>query len=77
MANRRKLASGYRGVVMSAPGAMLLGGTTKHVSSIFHDGRHATRWTVIVAQTNKDAGRKVGDLFVQRIERGIVVETYR
>lgn len=74
---KRRLASGYRGVVLAAPGGFLLGGTTKHVSIIFRDGRHATRWTVVVAQTNKNAGRKIGDLFVQRIERGVVVETYR
>ena len=76
MAKRRK-GSGYRGVVIAAPGAYLLGGGFKHESTLFKDGRHATRWAVIVAQTNKDAGRKVADLFVQRVERGVVVETYR
>lgn len=50
----------FRGVVEAKEGWLLLGGVKRHVSSTFRDGRTATRWAVVVAQVNKDAGRKVG-----------------
>lgn len=72
----KRLKTGYRGVVTAKPGTYLLGGTQIHESILFRNDRNATRWAVIVAQTNKDAGRKVDRVFVQYVERGVVIRTY-
>lgn len=63
----------YRGVVEAFNG-YLLGGDKIARSSTFteqtwrpHDpGALATRWTVVVAQANRRAGRSVGRIYVQR-----------
>lgn len=59
----------YRGVVEAARG-FLLGGVTAARSTTFVGGdvagRLATRWCVVVADTNAKAGRQVGRIYVQK-----------
>lgn len=59
----------YRGVVEAARG-LLLGGVTAARSTTFVGGHVAgtlaTRWCVVVADTNAKAGRQVGRVYVQK-----------
>lgn len=73
MANSKKV-KGYRGVVTAKSG-VLVGGVKRHQSSPFCSRSAAVRWSVVVAQGNKSAGRdfEIGDIETVEVPRRQVV----